>query len=105
MKKNKFVIERHAYAPELNVVRYAHNGAKLPGNWGKLSTAKNYAEAVRMIRAELYKGGRSRKNFRHYVRLTFADSGNVFAAGGFDTYAELREVMHRTGRTLNVHFY
>ena len=103
MKKNAFVIERHAYAPELNMVRYAHNGAKLPGNWGKLSAAKNYGDAVRIIRAELRRG--KRRNFRHYARLTFADSGNVFAAGGFNTYAELKAVMHRTGRTLNVHFY
>lgn len=102
MKKNRLVIERHAYAPELNAVYYAHIGAKLPGRWNKLSTAKNYAEAVRMVRTELRKGGRS---FPHYARLTFADSGNVFAAGGFNTYAELREVMHRTGRTLNVQFY
>lgn len=105
MKKNRLIIERHAYAPELNAVYYAHNVAKLPGRWNKLSTAKNYAEAVRMVRAELRKGGRERKNFPHYARLTFADSGNVFAAGGFNTYAELREVMHRTRRTLNVHFY
>ena len=102
MKKNAFIIERHVYAPELNTVRYTHNGVKLPGNWGKLSTAKNYAEAVNMVRAELHKGGRS---FPHYARLTFADSGNVFAAGGFNTYAELLGVMHRTGRTLDVHFY
>ena len=102
MKKNRLIIERHAYAPEINAVYYAHIGAKLPGHWNKLSTAKNYAEAVRMVRAELHKGGRS---FPHYARLTFADSGNVFAAGGFNTYAELLEVMHRTGRTLNVHFY
>ena len=102
MKKNRLIIERHAYAPELNAVYYAHIGAKLPGHWNKLSTAKNYAEAVHMVRAELHKG---KRNFPHYARLTFADSGNVFAAGGFNTYAELREVMHRTGRTLNVHFY
>ena len=102
MKKNRLIIERHAYAPELNAVYYAHNVAKLPGRWNKLSAAKNYAEAVRMVRAELHKGGRS---FPHYARLTFADSGSVFAAGGFNTYAELREVMHRTGRTLDVHFY
>ena len=102
MKKNRLIIERHAYAPELNAVYYAHNVAKLPGRWNKLSAAKNYAEAVRMVRAELHKGGRS---FPHYARLTFADSGNVFVAGGFNTYAELREVMHRTGRTLDVHFY
>ena len=103
MKKNAFIIERHAYAPELNTVRYTHNGVKLPGNWRKLSTAKNYADAVRIIRAELRRG--KRRNFRHYARLTFADSGNVFAAGGFNTYAELKAVMQRTGRTLNVHFY
>ena len=103
MKKNAFIIERHAYAPELNTVQYTYNGVKLPGNWRKLSTAKNYADAVRIIRAELRRG--ERRNFRHYARLTFADSGNVFAAGGFNTYAELLEVMHRTGRTLNVHFY
>ena len=102
MKKNRLIIERHAYAPELNAVYYAHNVAKLPGHWNKLSTAKNYTEAVRMVRAELPNGGR---RFPHYARLTFAGSGNVFAAGGCNTYTELREVMHRTGRTLNVHFY
>lgn len=102
MKKNHFVIERHVYAPELNAVRYYRTMQKLPGQWQALNTCKDYADCVRLIRAQLKKG--TRRPGMHYAIVTFADNGNVYAAGWFKDYAELQKVIHSTGRTLNIKF-
>lgn len=91
MKKNAFIIERHAYAPEMNSVRYARTSAKLPGKWNALSSCKNYDECVRFIRAQLRKGMRGPDTPQHYAVVTFADSGNVYARGCFRDYSDLKK--------------
>ena len=102
MKKNRFVIERHAYAPELNTVCYCCTMQKLPGQWKALNNCKNYAECVKFVRTKKKKG--IRRPDMHYAIVTFADNGNVYAAGWFKEYAELQKVIHSTGRTLNIKF-
>lgn len=104
MKKNQFVIERHIYAPELNSVRYYRSSKPIPGDWKALSNCKEYADCVRCIRRIMRKGVRDNNTPQHYAILRFADSGNVFAAGTFNRYEELQEVIHRTGRTLTIEF-
>lgn len=89
MKKNRFIIERHAYAPELNTVRYYRTMQKLPGQWQSLNACKDYSECVKVIRAQLKKG--MRRPGMHYAIVTFADNGNVYAAGWFKDYAELKK--------------
>ena len=86
MKKNRFVIECHTYAPELNTVRYYRTMQKLPGQWQALNTCKDYAECVRFIRAQMKKG--TRRPNMHYSVVTFSDNGNVYAAGWFKSYTE-----------------
>lgn len=102
MKKNHLVIERHIYAPESNTVRYYRTMQKLPGKWQNLSVHNTYEECVKIVRAELRKG--MRRPDMHYAVVTFANSGNVYAAGWFRDYTELQKVIHSTGRKLNIKF-
>lgn len=84
----------------MNRVRYYYNGAELPGDWKKLSNCRNYAESVRAIREKL----RPKKTGKHYCFIRFADSGNIFVAGNFNQYEELKQVLTRTGRNLEISF-